>query len=328
MRGVELTAPGQLSLRDFPSRPLQPHEVRIRVMATYICGSDLKNIRKPVKLPQIPGHEFSGAVLEVSTETQSPLQAGDRVTAFPMLPCMSCRECQAKNFRDCGQINSLGFQLPGCFAEEVIVNETFVVPLSSGLSFEQGALVEHLACGYRIALEVLALNQGPDTHIVIVGDGPVAIADVQALKIFEFKNITVVGKHESRLNLAGRLGATRTLTQDFSQWCTPIDICIHAAPADETLEKLLPFMNPDSTVFPQTRILSEKNLRAIESSGIRLGRAFAYHLDDFRVVMELIEQKRFQTDLLITTRLKLDQVSEALSSFYRKKDHFKTLITP
>jgi len=326
MKAILLTGPENLVVTELPSRALRSHEIRIKVAASCICGSDLRNLRHPVVLPQVPGHEFSGSVIELGPESSGKLKMGSRVTAFPMMSCMSCPACSSNDFRDCQSKKSLGFQLPGSFAEEVIVDERLAVPLPEGLSYEQGALVEHLCCGYRVAREIQDRQAGAESHIVIIGDGPIALADVQCLCALGFNNITVLGKHSLRLELARPLGAREALTA----WVTPvpaIDICVYAAPAEETLEKVIADMKPGGIVFPQTKITSEVILSRMASSGISTGRAFAYLLSDFDEVMTFIERGRLKTENLITTRLALLEVPENYSKFFDKGKHFKILIT-
>ncbi len=326
MRAVQLIGPENLVLRELPSRELVAHEVRVNVQATCVCGSDLKNYRNPVVVPQVPGHEFSGIIVEVGPGCDRRFVAGDRVTAFPMLGCMQCGACSAGNFRDCATKRSLGFQLPGSFAQEVIVDERFVVPLQSGLSYEQGALIEHLACGYRLAKEIIAAGCSPGATIVIIGDGPIALADVQALRVFGFTNVTVLGKHASRLSLARSLGTSRLLST-WEAGTTAVDVCVYAAPAEATLERVLNDVRAGGLVFPQTAIKSSSIRDAIARSRIALGRAFAYLLEDFSEVMKLVMTGVIQTDRLVTTRVHLREVPAEMIGFFDKSAHFKVCIS-
>ena len=67
---------------------------------------------------------------------------------------------------------------------------------------------------------------------------------------------------------------------NFSKDWGPIDVCILAAPADDTLLKLIPLMSSKSFIFTQTRITSKRTLQIIEKRGISLGRAFSSNIDD------------------------------------------------
>jgi threonine dehydrogenase-like Zn-dependent dehydrogenase len=326
MKAVQLVGPKNLVLQELPSRPLGRREIRIGVAATCVCGSDLKNILDPVFVPQTPGHEFSGTVIEVGPGSSQELKEGDRVTAFPMMSCMNCAACARGDYRDCKNKKGLGFQLAGSFAEEVIVDERLAVRLQEGLSYEQGALVEHLCCGYRLAREIEAGGPGKDSHIVIIGDGPIALADLQSLRLLGFTNITVLGKHRSRLELAGSLGARRALTE-WQDDLPPVDIAILAASAEPTLSGLIGRMRRGSIVYAQTRIRGAAILETLQRAGVVVQRAFAYYLQDFLEIMSLMKSGKLETERLITKRLRLSEVPAHVADLFDKADNFKVLIS-
>ena len=332
MKAIQIIAPDRLELTEMPSRPLRAREVRIAVAATCLCGSDLKNIGNPVLMPQVPGHEFSGVVVEVSTQARDTVRVGDRVTVFPMLTCMKCAECRRSRFRDCVQKLSLGFQLPGSFAEEVIVEWRQVIHLTDRLTYEQGALVEHLCCGYRLAKEIFGYQLPVDSHIVIIGDGPIALADLQALRLFGHRNITLIGKHSLRMGMARKFGAARVLDLSEIDATTEtkslslVDVIVMAASADETLNQLLCLLRPRGLVFPQTSIKRPSILRYLKEAEIVLGRAFAYDIGDFTEMMDLIKGGKVDTESLITNRIDLLELAEEFPTFRQKANRLKTVI--
>ncbi len=315
-----------------PSRALKEWEVRIVMAATCVCGSDLKNINTPVQVPQVLGHEFSGVVVETSAEAKGALPFGSRVTVFPMIACMVCCDCRNSRYRDCVHKLSLGFQLPGSFAEEVIVDSRLVVPLGDGLTFEQGALVEHLCCGYRLAKEIVSHQVSVDAHVMLIGDGPIALADLQALLYFGYRNITLIGKHSVRMSVAKNLGAGRVLASsavgvEVERKSLPlIDVCIMAAPGEQTVGQILPLLELRPIVFPQTRIKKTSLIRSLEKHGVIFGRAFAYELNDYYEVIDLIKTEKLQTGFLLTNRVDLLQFVEMFPAILNKDEHLKTVI--
>ena len=66
-----------------------PGEVKVRVAASGICGSDVPRVlHNGVHFyPIVLGHEFSGEVAEVG-EGVTKVKKGDRVSGVPLLPCM------------------------------------------------------------------------------------------------------------------------------------------------------------------------------------------------------------------------------------------------
>jgi len=73
--------------------PVAPGKVRIRVVSSAICGSDLhifKGKHPSVKLPTAIGHEFSGEIVEIGPDVQG-LSLGERVTLEPVIACGTAR---------------------------------------------------------------------------------------------------------------------------------------------------------------------------------------------------------------------------------------------
>jgi threonine dehydrogenase-like Zn-dependent dehydrogenase len=332
MKAIQIVAPGQLKLRDTRSRPLRPLEVRIAVAATSICGSDLRYINNPPAEPQVPGHEFAGSIVEVSEQARDVFRVGNRVTAFPMIPCMDCLHCQDGRFRDCGDKRSLGFHLPGSFAEELVMDSRMVIPLADELTYEQGALVEHLCCGYRLARELVDRQLSSDSHILIIGDGPIALADLQAIKLAGYRHITLVGKHKRRTDLARRLGASRLIqTSEINpvmvdRQLSVVDACIFAAHAEETLNLSLRMLRPGGLVFPQTRITNPSVVDVLKEREAVIGKAFAYEISDFAIVMDLIRRKQLDTESVVSDRIDLLELADQWTSINDKGHRLKTVI--
>lgn len=327
MRAIQLIQPNILQLADVPEAPLRGWDVRIAVRASALCGSDLKNIAVPVMLPQVIGHEFSGEVVEVGSRSAGHWQTGDRVTAFPMIGCMKCHACLTGRLRDCEAKRSLGFQLPGSFAESVVVDGRFLVKLHAELGYETGALVEHLACGYRIVQEILLRRHTTEANVLIIGDGPIALADLQYLRLFHFQKLTLLGKHEYRMQFAKELGArVFSAATPFEIQNEAVDVCIYAAEAPGTLTRVLGLMERGSVVYPQTRIRQESDLNTMMEKGIDLGRAFAYMLDDFDQVMKSIVEKRIQPNGLITKRIDMFDLPSLRDAVKSKESAMKTML--
>lgn len=330
-KAVQLTAPSRLAFVDFKPRPLNGNEVRVQIAVAGICGSDLKNMLNPVMTPQIPGHEFSGTIMEVGSCYKDHFFVGDRVTAFPICGCLKCKACESGDFRDCADKRSLGFQLPGAFSEQVVIDGAFVIRLKGGITYEQGALLEPLCCGFRLMKEIerFALP-GEKKRIVIIGDGPIALADLQALKSHSYENISVIGKYPNRLSIFQKLNVRVIPFSDGYLHALKrqggIDICIMAAMAQGILKDILPLMNKGGVVYPQTRVSDAVILKQMSEKNISLGRAFAYFMDDFNQVMDLIVDKRINTDAMATDRIALSELADSFDRLFRKSDQMKLLV--
>jgi threonine dehydrogenase-like Zn-dependent dehydrogenase len=328
MRAIVIAGALNLELRDIERCPLKLNELRIKVAVSAVCGSDLKMIKRPFRPGfQIPGHEFAGKVIE-SYDGSSSLM-GERVTAFPMFSCLQCDSCKRREYRDCMHKPSLGFDLQGTYAEEVIIDERFAIRLHDKITYEQGALIEHLSCGFRLAIEVEKLVQASG-RILILGDGPMALADLQFLKLLGYDDITLVGKHQQRMDFAMGIGAKQVLpfemfVKAYQNSKKLFDAFIFTVSSPAAIDSLSHCFKNEVVVFPQARINDEYMARLAAERKARFGRAFAYHIDDFPKVMNLIVSGKIKSSELISARVNLTEV-EKLVSFIYDKNKLKTLI--
>lgn len=84
-------------------------EVLVRVKAAGICSSDIPRVfgEDAHRYPLVPGHEFSGVVVDVSESEFSGL-LGKRVGVFPLILCMECESCKKHMYETCGQYSCIG----------------------------------------------------------------------------------------------------------------------------------------------------------------------------------------------------------------------------
>ena len=332
MKALRISSDNRLRLVITNRVALAPWEARVSVAVSLVCGSDIKSIRSASSEDRIPGHEFSGVITEISSQARGLLNVGDRVTAFPMMPCHSCFDCKKNNFRDCNFKESLGGDVwPGSFSSELIVDARMAVVLPRELSMEQGALLEHLCCAYRFAKEVTESGAHVDAHILIVGDGPIALGNLQMLLLEGYRKITILGKHLRRLKLAKELGASSVF--DVNEigflgflYQQKIDICVLSAPSEAMILNLSATFNYGASIIEQTRFLDDDLKQVLESRGFVFRRAFAYHLSDFESVARLIIAGLIKTDQLVTTRFSMEDFGSGYPDILAKHKNIKIAI--
>ena len=313
MKALRILTGNELELVSKIQVALAPWEARLSVVMSLVCGSDLKNIASPSSFDRIPGHEFSGVVTEVSIEARNLLKIGERVSAFPMMPCHLCENCRKRLYRDCEFKESLGTaEWPGSFATEIVIDARMAMVLPNQLTMEQGALLEHLCCGYRFAIEIVESGIPLDSHILVIGDGPIALANLQMLLLHGFNNVTIIGKHLFRLKVAGEIGARKVFNLGelgSESWAVidEIDVCVLSAPSEEILLSLSRRFASGAVIVEQTRFVNLPLKESLILSGFKFRRAFACHLDDFKSVAQLIIAGRVKTSHLISSRLTLEE---------------------
>jgi threonine dehydrogenase-like Zn-dependent dehydrogenase len=141
---ARLTAVEQIELESLPTTPPGPGEVRVRVDACGVCGSDLHMYRgdHPVlRPPLVMGHEFVGRVVECGPGVER-LGPGQRVVAMAGRGCGVCEACREGHSNWCEHLQVIGGHLPGGLAEEVVLPEDQFVPIPDWIPDEQAALIE------------------------------------------------------------------------------------------------------------------------------------------------------------------------------------------
>lgn len=143
-RAVKFTAYGETpTLVSVEEPPCPPDGVLIEVHATGVCRSDWHAWQghDPVQLPDVPGHELAGVVIEVGPEV-ARRQVGERVTVPFICGCGRCEFCLAGDAQVCPQQTHPGFTGPGSFAELVAIDaaDVNVVPLSRLRRLRDGVL--------------------------------------------------------------------------------------------------------------------------------------------------------------------------------------------
>lgn len=217
MKAVFLTAPGTLTLQNIPEPHIdQPTDVRLRMQAVGICGSDIHYFKSGkigdqiVQYPWIVGHECAAVVEEIGTAVTT-LKPGDLVAVDPLVACDKCDQCLAGRRHTCRRQRFLGCpgQMQGCLAEYLVMPAACCFPVTPSLSLDAAALVEPLSIGvYVIAL--LQQRQAATTAIGILGCGPIGLCVMAAAQAAGLNTIFATEKLDYRLAVAKRLGATWT----------------------------------------------------------------------------------------------------------------------
>ena len=185
-------------------------DVLIKVAYAGICGSDLHIYKKGMFIQNIPetmGHEFSGTVIKTGSKVHS-LQAGDRVTANPMVTCGNCIACRTGHRGSCETLGFIGEVRPGCFAEYIALPQEDVIKAPSDIDLKKLALAEPLAVALNICRQA---KPAPTDKVLIVGPGPIGLLTALALKnVCGLENPTILGRSPARLSIAKALGMKTT----------------------------------------------------------------------------------------------------------------------
>jgi threonine dehydrogenase-like Zn-dependent dehydrogenase len=188
-------------------------EVLLRVMASTICGSDIRCIYHEHlgKGPEgyqgvIAGHEPAGQIVEKGPGCRS-FQVGDRVIVYHISGCGICNDCRRGYMISCTNSQfrrAYGWQRDGGMAEFMIAEEKDLVRLPDQLSFADGAQV---ACGFGTVYEGLQkIGICGNDAVLITGLGPVGLAAGALSRKLGAEKIIGIDMLPERLELARTLG--------------------------------------------------------------------------------------------------------------------------
>lgn len=153
MKSITLMRNNVLELEDeFPEPEVGPGEVKVRILAGGVCGSDLSVIHGNRAIPQYPwriGHEGGGVVVDVAPDVEK-LTLGDRVIIEPNIACMHCKWCLRGETKMCVERIILGINSPGLFTEYIVIPEPFAWKVPAGtpksvLASLEPSVVAHVA---------------------------------------------------------------------------------------------------------------------------------------------------------------------------------------
>jgi propanol-preferring alcohol dehydrogenase len=219
-------------------KPLQEHqeqnpkpagkEVLVAVENCGLCHSDLhtqdgyfggEGMRLQFSdmgctLPLFPGHEIYGRIQDFGPD--APLTAADigkPVIVFPWTGCGKCPACAAGRDEDCPTPSTIGTNVPGGFADTVLVRDAKFCVDASG--------IDPLVAGLYACSGITALNAlkklGPDKNdwIGVIGVGGVGLMTVALARAIGFTKIAAIDIDESKLPTAIEYGATKGFCSKF-----------------------------------------------------------------------------------------------------------------
>ena len=187
-------ADGQLVVTDeLQLRPPGPHEVRVQVLSSGVCHSDVTVMARQRDAPIVLGHEAAGLVAECGSAVEA-FRIGDAVAVGSQRPCGSCRWCQRGRYSQCPTTFVSGdkpFTWRGrgvysmarvsSFSTQIVVHESQLIEYQN-LSSTAAALIGcAVTTGYGNVFNVAEV--GPGDTVVVIGVGGIGVNAIQAARL-------------------------------------------------------------------------------------------------------------------------------------------------
>jgi threonine dehydrogenase-like Zn-dependent dehydrogenase len=333
MQALVLRQPGDAAIETLGEASPAAGEILLKVRRVGLCGSDLNSYRGKnpmVSFPRILGHEVAATVLH-DTPGRPDLAAGTDVTLSPYTRCGHCASCRRGRPNACQFNQTLGVQRDGALTEYIAATPDTLY--AANLSLQELCLVEPLTVGFH------AVARGrvtPSDVVAIIGCGGVGLGSVAASG-FRGARTIAIDVDDAKLAVARKAGATDAINTlndslhdrlaEFTGGRGP-DVIIEAIGLPETFRSAVEEVAFTGRVvyigYAKERVAYETRLFVQKELDI-LGSRNALP-EDFRAVIEMLEQGRFPVDDAITKIVSLDQAPESLAAWSSEPARFSKIM--
>lgn len=209
---VKRKAEQGLWLEDVPEPSIGVNDCLIKVDRTGICGTDLhiyvwdEWAQKTIPVPMVVGHEFVGEIIEVGSNVND-FFPGDIVSGEGHVVCGRCRNCLAGRRHLCPHTKGIGVNRPGAFAEYLALPMTNVWHHAPGIDPDVASIFDPFGNAVHTALTFPVLGE----DVLITGAGPIGAMAAAVARHAGARYVVVTDVNPYRLELASRMGATRTI---------------------------------------------------------------------------------------------------------------------
>ena len=341
MKACVLHGIGDFRYESVDTPKTKPGEVLLRIRACGVCGSDIQRVweKGTYSFPTIPGHEFSGSVVEAGSEAERHL-IGSKAAVFPLLPCMHCEACAIGEYAQCTDYNYFGSRCDGGFAEYISIPVWNLIPVPESLSYEEAAMAEPAAVALH-ALRRAGVKIGDS--VAIFGAGPIGLMLASWAKLMGAQRAILIDIDVRKLEFARTMGfedVINSLTEDAVDAVMRItngrgaDCAVEGAGASIALEQCLKCTRMFGTVVAMGNPLKEMTLsqkaywallrKQLNLCGTWNSSYSDIPMNDWKVSIRSMAEGKLNVRPFITHRLGLEQCPDALvmmrdkTEFYNK----------
>jgi alcohol dehydrogenase len=328
MKAIQLEAPHTFRPLEIDEPgPIGPHEALVRTHRVGVCGTDTSAYLGKFPLfsyPRIPGHELGVEVLEVGSHVKN-VNPGDCCSVEPYMNNVESFASRRGFGNCCEELQVLGVHTDGGLRERFIVRADKLHP-SKRLSYEELALVETLAIGCHAVHRAAPQSSN---HLLIVGAGPIGLSVLEFARLAG-TNVTMMDMNSERLAFCrqnykltntilfkgdgNELGQMREITRG-ELYPTVLDATGSAASMSQALNFVAHAgtlvyvgITTQDIMFPDRLFhLREMTLKASRNA----------LPEDFRHIIQLIEDRKIDTTRWITHRTAFDDVIDVFDSYTR-----------
>ena len=314
---------------------LEVNEIRIKIDACGICGTDVANALKSGKEYKPFGHEVAGTVLEIGNGVEN-ISVGQKIVIESSTACGRCENCRNAQQSKCSNIISFWPKPPYGFGEEMVLPAISAVPYDKMLP-EHACLSEPLG----VAIDMFKLAEiGLGTCVMVSGLGPIGLMAIRLAKLAGAQKIYACdfSKAKKRIELAKIFGADEVIAIDqialdeYKFLPTPDRFMVTSPP--KTLESIIKIA-PNSSIIsyigigPGTDAEIRFNANVFHFNKLQLRGSFASPALYTPMALDMIRNGVIDANLLITHMFLLEDLPKAMNiAVHNIEDAVKVIIKP
>jgi L-iditol 2-dehydrogenase len=331
--------PENVGVREVPEPQAAAGQLKIKVHAAGICGTDVHivNDEYPSSYPVIMGHEYSGTVAAVGAGVTG-FQPGDRVVSLTaVVTCGNCRYCHEGLLMLCEKRLSIGSGVHGAMAEYVVVPAHLAFTIPAGVSLDEAALCEPLACVVRSVTERSTVTAGD--YVLVSGPGTMGLLAMQ-LVIASGGKVVMAGTSvdKERLKLATELGAFATIVVDKEDAKAKtaeltngsgFDVAFECAGAAASADSCLRLLKKTG-LYVQVGLFGKKiefDMDLALMKEVRITNSYASERTSWVRALRLLEAKQVNVKPLTSAKLPLEDWRKGFAMTVNKEG-YKILLQP
>lgn len=342
MDALVIHAPGDLRVEAIETPPLGDRQLRVKVSAGGICGSDLHYFQHGgfgtvrIQEPMVLGHEVAGRITAIG-EAVCDFVPGERIAISPSRPCGLCRYCQEGLQNHCLDMRYYGSAMrtphvQGAFRQEIVVEAWQAHRLADSVSDQEGAMVEPLS----VALHA-ARRAGPllGKRVLVTGCGPIGALLVIAARRAGAAQVVVTDIGEFALRKALQVGADEAINtaqqpdalQRFHADKGHFDVLFEASGNEQALRGALDALRPRA-VLVQVGLGGEMKLpmNVLVAKEFDLRGAFRFH-EEFAIAVELLNKGLVDVKPLISATVPYRDASRAFKLAADRSQAMKVVLS-
>ncbi|MDP6138788.1 MAG: alcohol dehydrogenase catalytic domain-containing protein [Candidatus Woesearchaeota archaeon] len=314
-----------IRIEERPKPKISDGEILVKMKASGICGTDAMRWYRIKKAPRVLGHEIAGEIVESKSKKYT---VGQRVFVSHHVPCNNCKYCLDDNHTACETLHKGNYD-PGGFSEFIRIpkinvdNGTYLLP--ENISYEEGAMIEPLACGVR-ALRLI--NVKKEHTVLILGCGVSGLLNIALAKLISAK-VIATDIDDYRLNKAKEFGADEVIDVSKEKVNVKAERIIVCTGAYQAVKQAFECIDRKGIIL--FFAVPEKNIEVpnvdLWRNELTITSSYGAASVDLKESLDLIKNKKVNVKDMITHKLPLEKIQEGFKLVTDAKESLKVVLT-